>query len=270
MSKKVILVGAAGRMGQTLTRLLLARAEPDLELVGAVERPESPGVGQDVGRWAGGAEIGVNISSNLSTVLPDGDVVIEFSSPEATATHVGVVAEAGKAMVIGTTGLDAAQRAKVQAAAARIPIVMAPNMSLGVNLLLALTEQVARTLRERDFDVEIVERHHRRKKDAPSGTALALGEAAAKGFGWDLASVAVYGRQGLVGERPAKQIGFHAVRGGDLVGDHTVLFAAEGECIELSHRATNREAFARGALRAASWVVNRSPKLYTMRDVLGL
>jgi 4-hydroxy-tetrahydrodipicolinate reductase len=173
-------------------------------------------------------------------------------------------------MVIGTTGLTPDEKKVIDQAAAKIPIVLAPNMSLGVNLLLSLVQKAAEVLKGKGYDIEIIERHHRRKKDAPSGTAIGLGEAAAKGFGWDLKRVSVHGREGLVGERPVEQIGFHAIRGGDLIGDHTVLFAADGECIELSHRATSREALALGALRAAVWVAGRKAALYSMRDVLGV
>jgi 4-hydroxy-tetrahydrodipicolinate reductase len=173
--------------------------------------------------------------------------------------------------VIGTTGLSADERAAVEKAARDIPVVMAPNMSLGVNLLFALLEQAGRVLKEKGYDVEIIERHHRRKKDSPSGTALGLGQAVARGMDLDLEKVAVHGRHGLVKEdRPATEIGFHAVRGGDFVGDHTVIFAAEGESVELSHRATSRDTFAMGALRAAAWLAGRPAGLYTMRDVLGV
>ena len=185
----------------------------------------------------------------------------------AAATKILLLGAAGR-MGQAITRLVAG--GAVEQAAGRIPVVLSANMSVGVNLLHALVAQAARVLRGRGYDCEIVERHHRRKKDAPSGTALYLGEAAAQGFGWNLADVAVDGRSGLPGERPEKQIGFHAVRGGDLVGDHTVLFAADGECLELSHRATSRDTLAIGALRAAAWLPGRAPGLYGMRDVLGL
>ena len=188
---------------------------------------------------------------------------------QGTSGNAPRIAKAGKALVIGTTGLTADEKKMIERAAKKIPVVLAPNMSLGVNLLLSLVEQAARVLKGKNYDIEIIERHHRRKKDSPSGTAIGLGEAAAKGLGWDLKKVAVHGREGLVGERPNEQIGFHAVRGGDIVGDHTVLFAADGECIEISHRATSRDTFAIGALRAAAWL-GRKPGLYSMRDVLGV
>ena len=197
-------------------------------------------------------------------------MVIDFSGHQGTAGNASRIAEWKKALVIGTTGLTPDEKKVIEQAAAKIPIVLAPNMSLGVNLLLSLVQKAAEALKGKGYDIEIIERHHRRKKDSPSGTAIGLGEAAAKGFGWDLKKVSVHGREGLVGERPVEQIGFHAVRGGDLIGDHTVLFAADGECIELSHRATSREAFALGALRAAVWVADRKAGLYSMRDVLGV
>ena len=270
-TKKVLLLGAAGRMGQAITRLLAAGAVPGLELAAAVDRPDAPLHGQDAGTAAGTRALGVRIAAELAAAfaaLPD--VAIDFSSPAVTAAAAPRLAAAGVAWVAGTTGLDAAQQAAVAKAAEKIPVVVAANMSLGVNLLFALVEQAARALKGRGYDCEITERHHRRKKDAPSGTALFLGEAAAQGYGWNLQDVAVDGRSGLTGERPEKQIGFHAIRGGDIVGDHTVLFAADGECLELSHRATSRDTLALGALRAAAWLPGRPPALYGMRDVLGL
>jgi 4-hydroxy-tetrahydrodipicolinate reductase len=197
-------------------------------------------------------------------------VVIDFSGHQGTAGNALRIAEWKKSLVIGTTGLAPDEKKVIEQAAAIIPVVLAPNMSLGVNLLLSLVQKAAEALKGKGYDIEIIERHHRRKKDSPSGTAIGLGEAAAKGLGWDLKKVSVHGREGLVGERPVEQIGFHAVRGGDLIGDHTVLFAADGECIELSHRATSREAFALGALRAAAWITDRKAGLYSMRDVLGV
>jgi 4-hydroxy-tetrahydrodipicolinate reductase len=270
MSKKVVAVGAAGRMGRTLVRCLEAELVRGLELAGAVDIWDCPERGQDAGIVAGCGEMGVKISSDLAEVGGACDVVIDFSSHQATAGNAQRVAEWRKPLVIGTTGLTPDEKKLIEQAATMIPIVMSPNMSLGVNLLFSLVEQAAAALKGKGYDVEIIERHHRRKKDSPSGTALGLGEAAAKGFAVNLQQVAIHGRHGLLGERPAEQIGFHAIRGGDIVGDHTVLFASEGECIELSHRATSREAFALGALRAAAWVTGRAPGLYTMRDVLTL
>jgi 4-hydroxy-tetrahydrodipicolinate reductase len=270
-TKSVIVVGAAGRMGRTIVRCLAGGAVPGLRLGGAVDLWDSPERGKDAGLAAGVGELGVAIGSDLATVAPAGDVIIDFSSHHGTAGNAPRIAGWGKAWVIGTTGVDPAGRAAIEQAAKAIPVVWAPNMSLGVNLLFALLEQAGRALKDRGYDVEIVERHHRRKKDSPSGTALGLGQAVARGMGRNLDEVAVHGRHGMAkGDRPDAEIGFHAVRGGDIVGDHTVLFAAEGECLELSHRATSRDTFAIGALRAAAWAAGRAPGLYTMRDVLGV
>ena len=269
--RKVLLVGAGGRMGLAMARLIAQRAVPGLELVAAVDRAGAPLLGQDAGVAAGVPAFGVVLGADLAAGLAARpDVAVDFSSPSATAATAAQVAAAGVPWVVGTTGLGAAEQAAVAQAAQKIPVVLSANMSLGVNLLYALVAQAARTLAGLRYDCEIVERHHRRKKDSPSGTALYLGEAAAQGFGWNLQDVAVDGRTGIPGERPEKEIGFHAVRGGDIVGDHTVLFAADGECIELSHRATSRDTLALGALRAAAWLPGRAPALYGMRDVLGL
>jgi 4-hydroxy-tetrahydrodipicolinate reductase len=269
--KKVLLIGAAGRMGQAITRLLAAGSIPGLELAAAVDRPDSPLIGQDAGTAAGAKALGIRISGDLAAALAARpDVAVDFSFHAASAAAAPRMAAAGVPWIVGTTGLDEAEKAAIAKAAQTIPVVLASNMSVGVNLLFVLVEQAARALKGRGYDCEIVERHHRRKKDSPSGTALSLGEAAAKGYGWSLKETAVDGRSGLPGERPEKEIGFHAVRGGDIVGDHTVLFAADGECIELSHRATSRDTLALGALRAAAWLPGRAPALYGMRDVLGL
>ena len=270
-TRKVLIVGAGGRMGLAMARLIAQRAVPGLELVAAVDRAGAPLLGQDAGVAAGVPALGVVLGADLAAGLAARpDVAVDFSSPSATAATAAQVAAAGVPWVVGTTGLGAAEQAAVAQAARKIPVVLSANMSLGVNLLYALVEQAASTLAGLRYDCEIIERHHRRKKDAPSGTALYLGEAAAQGFGWNLKDVAVDGRTGIPGERPEKEIGFHAVRGGDVVGDHTVLFAADGECIELSHRATSRDTLALGALRAAAWLPGRAPALYGMRDVLGL
>ena len=270
-NRKVLIVGAGGRMGLAMARLIAQRAVPGLELVAAVDRAGAPLVGQDAGVAAGVPALGVVLGADLAAGLAARpDVAVDFSSPSAVAATAALLAAAGVPWVVGTTGLGAAEQAAVAQAAQKIPVVLSANMSLGVNLLYALVAQAARTLAGLRYDCEIVERHHRRKKDAPSGTALYLGEAAAQGFGWNLKDVAIDGRTGIPGERPEKEIGFHAVRGGDIVGDHTVLFAADGECIELSHRATSRDTLALGALRAAAWLPGRAPALYGMRDVLGL
>ena len=266
----VIVSGAAGRMGQAIVGCLLAEAVPGLRLAGALDAAGSPALGSDAGRLAGGRETGVMITADPQE-LPPADVLIDFSVAQAAPALAAYVTAQGLGWVLGTTGLSPEALDAVQQAAGKVPVVMAPNMSLGVNLLLKLVEDAARALKDRGYDVEIVERHHRRKKDAPSGTALGLGEAVARGLDCDLAQVARHGRQGLAtGDRPAQEIGFHAVRAGDFVGDHTVLFATDGESVELSHRATSRDTFAIGALRAAAWLEGRAPGLYRMRDVLGV
>ncbi len=266
-----VVIGAAGRMGKAIIRCLQANVVPDLKLSGAIDIWDAPDLKKDAGLAAGGAETGVLITADLAAVAPSANVVIDFSYPKGTAGNAPRMAEWGTAWVIGTTGLNEEELSAVRAAAESIPVVMAPNMSLGVNLLFKLVEDAARALKERGYDVEIVERHHRRKKDAPSGTALGLGRAVAAGMDLDLNAVARHGREGIEKEeRPSTEIGFHAVRAGDYVGDHTVLFATDGESVELSHRATSRDTFAIGALRAAAWVHGKPPGLYSMRDVLGI
>ncbi len=268
--QNVVIIGAAGRMGRTLVRLLQTQAVPGLQLAGAVDIWDCPERGQDAGLIAGTGAAGIKLTSDLAAVAPACDVAIDFSSHQGASGNATRLAAWGKPLVIGATGLTGEEQQLVADAAQKIPVVFSPNMSLGVNLLFALVQEAAAALKGQGYDIEIIERHHRRKKDSPSGTALGLGQAAAAGCGWDLQKVAVHGRDGLVGERPAEQIGFHAVRGGDFVGDHTVLFAAEGESIELSHRATSRDTFALGALRAASWLAGKPAGLYTMQNVLGL
>lgn len=269
--KNVVIVGAGGRMGKTIIRCLASGAVQDLKLAGAVDIWDCPERGKDAGLASGGAELGVKITTDLKEIIGAADAVIDFSSHHGTAGNAPRMAEWGKAWIIGTTGLGAEEKSAVQAAAAKIPVVMAPNMSLGVNLLFVLLEQAGKALKDKGYDVEIIEAHHRKKKDSPSGTALGLGQAVAKGLGEDLDKVAVHGRHGIAkDERSKTEIGFHALRGGDIIGDHTVMFAADGECLEFSHRATSRDTFAIGALRAAAWAAGRKPGLYTMRDVLGL
>jgi 4-hydroxy-tetrahydrodipicolinate reductase len=258
-------------MGQALIRSLLQNNVPGLRLAGAVDLWDCPARGQDAGLASGAGEAGLVISADLGAVADQADVVVDFSGAHGTAGNAPRCAEWGLPLIIGTTGLDAEGLGAIEAAARKVAVVHAPNMSLGVNLLLDLVRRAAAVLRDRGYDVEILERHHRHKKDAPSGTALALGREAAGGMGWSLPDVAKNGREGLSKtDRPERQIGFHAIRGGDFVGDHTVLFAADGECIELSHRATHRDTFARGALQAAAWVLDQPAGLYSMRDVLGL
>lgn len=263
---KVAIIGAAGRMGQTLIRC--ASRLPALHLVAAVEAEQCPLLGKDIGIIAGIADIGILLTADIRKAFQKADALVDFSFPSATARHATLAAELKKPMVIGTTGLNPAETEAVRKAAVHISIVWAPNMSLGMNLLFAMVKKAAATLG--DYHIEIVEIHHSHKKDSPSGTALRLAETAAAARGLKLDDVVTHGRQGLTGERPPSQIGIHAVRAGDAVGDHTVLLAAEGERLELTHRASSRDAFALGALRAAEWVVGRKPGLYSMLDVLDI
>ena len=267
---RVALVGAAGRMGQALARCLHEQRVEGLALAAAVDHPDCAQQGADIGALAGIGDRNIAITADLEAATSASDVFIDFSFHAATAAHAQQASGWGQPLVIGTTGLTHEEQEQVREAAEKIPVVMAPNMSLGVNLLFGLAREAARTLKGKGYDVEIVERHHRRKKDAPSGTAIGLGEAVAEGLDAQLDDVAVHGRHGMTGERTSQEIGFHAVRGGDIVGDHTVMFATDGEVLELSHRATSRDAFAVGALRAAAWVVAQPPGLYHMQDVLGL
>ena len=265
---RIGVLGCAGRMGRAVIGELIA-AE-GCTLAGGVDRGDHPALGQDLGTLAGEGPLGITVSDDAAALIEASDVVIEFSAPAATAAHVALAAGHGTAHVIGTTGLSEAQEQAIQDAARRTAIMRAANMSLGVNLLLGLTEQVARALGPEAFDIEILEMHHRHKVDAPSGTALALGQAAARGRGVDLAAAADRGRDGVTGARRTGAIGFAALRGGDVVGDHVVIFAGAGERIELAHRATDRRIYARGAVTAARWLDGRPPGLYGMRDVLGL
>ena len=264
---RVGVIGCAGRMGRANLRELLGAA--DVTLVGGVERPGHAAVGQDLGVLAGGEPVGVACGDDVEALIRAAQVVIEFSVPEATLANAARCAEAGCAHVIGTTGLNLEQERELRRHAQRVPIVWAPNMSVGVNLLLGLVEQVARTL-DPSFDVEILEMHHRHKVDAPSGTALALGRAAARGRGVDLDAAGVRVRDGITGARPQGAIGFAVLRGGDVVGDHRVVFAGLGERIELAHLASDRRIYSRGAVRAALWAGRQAPGLYGMSEVLGL
>jgi 4-hydroxy-tetrahydrodipicolinate reductase len=270
MATKVVILGAAGRMGKALIRCILEEKVPGLELAGAVDLWDAPELGQDAGLASGAKEAGIQVINNLEEVGREADVIVDFSSHFGTAGNAPRIAEWGTAWVIGTTGLNEEELAAINAAAEKTAVVLSGNMSLGINLLCTLVEAGARALRGKGYDIEVVERHHNQKKDAPSGTALMLGQAAAAGYGLDLKKVQVDGRTGLPGERPVDEIAFHAIRGGDIVGDHTVMLAGTGELLELSHRATNRDVFAIGALQAAAWVAGKEPKLYTMKHVLGL
>ena len=270
MSTKVVIQGAAGRMGKTLIRCIQEGKVAGLELTGAIDLWDVPDIGTDAGIAAGTKAAGVLMSTDLAEVAPDADVIVDFTSHFGTAGNAERVAEWKTAWVIGTTGLSDEELAEVNKAAETVPVVMAGNMSLGINLLCNLVEEAAKALHAKGYDIEVIERHHNQKADAPSGTALMLGQAAADGAGLNLKESQVDGRTGHPGARTKDEIGFHAVRGGDIVGDHTVLLAGAGEMIELSHRATSRDTFAMGALNAAAWVVEQTPGLYSMKDVLGL
>jgi 4-hydroxy-tetrahydrodipicolinate reductase len=263
----VVIAGAAGRMGSRLVALL--QDEPGLKLVAALEAPGHVALGRDAGEVAGISRLGVPISSDPDEVLKRDRILIEFSVPEASLSHLRIVARTGGRAVIGTTGFSAAQKGEVTELARQAPILLSPNMSVAVNVAFRVLADIARMLGD-DYDVEITETHHRFKKDAPSGTALRLAEVVAESLGRDLSKTAVYGRQGLPGERTRTEIGMLSLRSGDVVGEHTVSFGALGERLELTHRAHSRDTFARGALRAARFIAGAQPGLYSMQDVLGL
>jgi 4-hydroxy-tetrahydrodipicolinate reductase len=264
---RIAILGATGRMGGALLRAI--DEVPGARLVGATASATSRWLGQDASAPNGGPQRNVRVEADVSAAVANAAVAIDFALPEATRANLEACLAARCALVIGTTGYGADLRVSIERAAQQIPIVVAANMSLGVNLLIGLTRLAARAL-DASYDIEIFEAHHRNKKDAPSGTALALGEAAAAGRGVALDEVGVFERYGATGARTAGTIGFSVFRGGDVVGDHTVTFAGIGERIELTHRASDRMTFARGALRAAQWIVGRSAGLYSMQDVLGL
>ncbi len=264
---KAIVAGAGGRMGGRIIHMM--EGVEGIVLAGAFERPDHPGVGKDVGEVVGLPAKGIKVSGSLAEVLPQCDVLIDFTHPEPTLTHLKAAAAAGKAVVIGTTGLSAAQVAELKDLAATTRVVFAPNMSVGVNLMFKVVENIARVLHD-GYDVEIVEAHHRLKKDAPSGTALKLAQVIAQALSRDLDKVGVYERKGIIGERTKDEIGVQTVRAGDIVGEHTVMFGGIGERLEIIHRAHNRDNFARGAVRAALWITGQAPGLYDMQDVLGL
>ena len=263
---RIAVLGAAGRMGRAVIQAIAG--QDGLRLGAAFERAGAAEIGQDAAQLAGLPLSGVRICGALAEARADYDVLVDFTRPEGTLLAVEECVAQGKAMVIGTTGFSPDQLAQIDAAARQIPIVKAGNFSIGVNLCLQLVEQAARALGG-DFEIEVVEAHHRHKVDAPSGTALMLGEAAATGAGRALAECAVYERYGHTGARDRQTIGFSTIRGGDVVGDHTVMFLGEGERVEITHKASSRQNFAGGAVRAARWVAGRKPGLYAMRDVLG-
>ncbi len=263
---KVAVMGVAGRMGLELVRAAHAAG---CTISGAVERAGSPVIGADVGTLAGIEPLGVQVTSDALDVICQTEGILDFTQPAASAEFAGLAANARIVHVIGTTGFTPEEEAQIVAAARHAPIIKAGNMSLGVNLLVALTRRVAEALDE-DFDIEIVEMHHRHKVDAPSGTALMLGKAAAEGRGIDLDKRAVWAREGMTGPRTPGDIGFATLRGGSVVGEHKVIFAGPGECVEVAHIATDRSVFARGAVKAVMWGHGKAPGLYSMSDVLGL
>ena len=264
---KIGIPGAAGRMGQALARQVAA--SEDCTVVAATEVPDHPALGRDCGALAGIEPLGVAVGDDAQAMFRAADAVLDFTLPGAAAAHAALAAAEGTILVVGTTGLGADEQAALEAAAGQVAVVQAPNMSLAVNLLFRLTEQVAGILDD-DYDIEIVEMHHRHKIDAPSGTALGLGRAAARARGVSFDAAAERGRDGVTGARARGRIGFAALRGGDVVGEHSVIFAAEGERLELTVRSANRQTYARGALLAARWAEGREPGLYNMADVLGL
>ena len=262
----VAIAGASGRMGHMLIEAV--RADSEFALAGALDVPSSPAIGQDAGAYAGQAT-GVHITADLQSGLAHSKVLIDFTRPEGTMAHLQACQALGVGMVIGTTGFTDAQKAQIAEAAKHIPIMMAPNMSVGVNVTLKLLEMAAKALAT-GYDIEIIEAHHRHKVDAPSGTALKMGEVIADALGRDLKDCAVYAREGVTGERDPSSIGFATIRGGDIVGDHTVLFAGTGERIEISHKSSSRATYAQGSLRAVRFLAARPNGLYDMFDVLGL
>ena len=264
---RVAIHGAAGRMGHALTQACVQT--PQLQLAAAIERPGNPALGTDAGVSAGLPAQGVTVTDDLAAVMNDFDVLIDFTRPEPGLAALELCRRHGKRMVIGTTGFSAEQRATIDQSARDIPIMLAPNMSVGVNLCLKLLEIAARVIGD-TTDIEIIEAHHRHKVDAPSGTALRMGEVVAAALGRDLKDCAVWSREGHTGERDPNSIGFSVIRAGDIVGEHTVMFADEGERVEITHNASSRMTFAKGAMRAAAWLADRPAGLYDMQDVLGL
>jgi len=264
---RIAVAGASGRMGLCLLKVVASAK--NAELSAATDHPSSLAVGKDAGELAGIDSLGVSVVGDLAFVLDDFDVLIDFTRPEASMTFLEQCRSAGKKLVIGTTGFDDAQKAAIKKAAEDIAIVLAPNFSVGVNLSLKLLEMTAKVMGDYT-DIEVIEAHHRHKVDAPSGTALRMGEVIADALGRDLKDCAIYGREGHTGERDRKTIGFSTIRAGDIVGEHTVMFADEGERVEITHKASSRMTFANGAFRAAIWLADKERGLYDMQDVLGL
>ncbi len=264
---KFAVSGALGRMGGRI--ISLGIEDKELKLVGALERKGHPSIGKDIGLLLGIGECGVNLTDNPEEAFMDAQVVVDFTWPSSTLLNLKIVSDMGKSMVIGTTGFSDDERARLMELAQRIPCVVSPNMSIGVNLLLKVLRLIAGVLKD-DYDIEIIEAHHRLKKDAPSGTALRMAEVIAESLGRDLRDTAVYSRKGVIGERTKNEIGIQCIRGGDVVGDHTVMFLGMGERIEITHRVSTRDTFARGALRAVKWIYDKPAGVYDMQDVLGI
>lgn len=265
---KVVVCGAMGRMGKAVLSVLAGRPY-GFSLAAAVETPGHPLVGRDAFHAAGAGTGGAPVTTDFAAAVAEGDVVIDFTHPDSSVEHAREAASAGTPVVIGTTGLSPEQAGEIREAAKKVACVLAPNMSVGVNLMFKVAADVARTLGE-EFDVEIVEVHHRFKKDSPSGTAVKLADAVAGALGREMKEAGVYGRHGMIGARSGKEIGVLAVRAGDVVGEHTVIFGGIGERLEITHRAHSRDTFARGAVRAASWVLGKPAGLYDMNTVLGI
>lgn len=264
---RIAVTGAAGRMGKTLIEAV--SNHPAVMLAAAIERPESSLLGADAGELAGVGKLGVTVSGNLIDVIDDFDVLIDFTVPEVSLVNAHICSDNGKQIVLGTTGFTEEQKAVLLSVVDHTALCMASNFSTGVNVCFKLLEMAVSVLGD-DVDIEIYEAHHRHKVDAPSGTALSMGEVVAKTLGRNLKEVAVFGREGRIGARDSQTIGFATVRAGDIVGDHTVIFAAEGERVEITHKASSRMSFARGAVRAASWIAGKDAGLFDMQDVLGL
>lgn len=264
---RVVVMGIAGRMGSRIGAI--CSENEGIKIVGAIEKRGHPSIGKDIGVVIGIGEIGIKVTDSLQEIISSSDVVIDFTHREATLENVRIAQSAKKAMVIGTTGLSKEDMDVIKGASSQIPVIQAPNMSVGVNLLLRVLKDISNVLGD-EYDVEIVELHHRMKKDAPSGTALKMAQVIAESLGRNLDDVAVYERKGIIGERTKKEIGIQTVRAGDIVGEHTVYFGGLGERIEITHKASSRDTFARGAVRAALWISKQDAGLYDMRDVLGL
>lgn len=264
---KAIITGAAGRMGGRIISLI--HATDGIEVTGAIEQPGHPSIGRDAGENLGIGKIGVNVGADLRICVEKGDVVIDFTSHEASLRHLEIAAEKGGAIVIGSTGFNAEELKKIRELSRNAPCVLSPNMSVGVNVMFKVLGMVARILGD-DYDVEIMEAHHNLKKDAPSGTAMKMAEVVAGSLGRDIERDVVFSRKGLIGARTKTEIGIQTIRAGDIVGDHTVMFCSIGERLEFIHRAHSRDNFAKGAIRAAKWVAKQGKGLYDMQDVLGL